>query len=89
MLKKINFTKMHTNGNDYIIIDGIKDKIDINFIKSHIKEICENNFGIGARGVVLVMPSTESSAEVFIYNSDSSETFYEWRRYFKCCEVFV
>lgn len=75
MLKEINFTKMHTNGNDYIIIDGIKNKININFIKSHIKEICENNFGIGAKGVALIMPSTESSAEVFIYNSDSSETF--------------
>ena len=71
---KINFSKMHGLGNDYVVIDAIHKKI--NLTPTIIQKLCNRNFGVGADGVVLVLPATKSvkaDLRMRIFNSDGSE----------------
>ncbi len=47
----INFSKLHGQGNDFIIIDAISREIRIE--KEEILKMCDRHFGIGADGLIL------------------------------------
>ncbi len=69
----MKFTKMHGLGNDFIVFDGRSDdllKIDWTTLAP---KLCDRNFGIGADGVILVLPATAANYEMRIFNSDGSE----------------
>jgi diaminopimelate epimerase len=69
----MKFVKMHGAGNDFIIIDGRTEKLDgINFSELAIK-LCDRNFGIGADGILLVLPSEKADMKMRVINSDGSE----------------
>lgn len=67
----MQFTKWHGLGNDFVIVDGFKEKIS-NF-KTAAIEICDRHFGIGADGLVLILPSESADFKMRIFNSDGSE----------------
>ncbi|MFI3205880.1 MAG: diaminopimelate epimerase [Clostridia bacterium] len=67
----INFTKMHGCGNDYIYINGFKEKIT-NPEKPAI-ELSDRHFGIGGDGVILILPSDKADARMRMFNLDGSE----------------
>ena len=52
---KINFTKMHGIGNDYVYVDGFKQTIENPNAFSEF--ISDRHFGIGADGLVMILPS--------------------------------
>ena len=68
---KLNFTKMHGCGNDYIYIDCFNQTVadpaalSIRLSKPH--------FGIGADGIILIEPSERADAAMRIFNQDGSE----------------
>jgi len=73
---------MHGLGNDYIVLDGIRQRIHLT--PALIKKLCDRHTGIGADGVILIMPvhkSTSSRAHesvvpdfrMRIFNADGSE----------------
>ncbi len=68
---KLNFTKMQTCGNDYIVFDNRDGKITcpesiaVNHVIPH--------YGIGGDGIVLVENSTVADAKMRIFNKDGSE----------------
>ncbi len=68
---KLNFTKMQSCGNDYIVFDNRDGKITcpesiaINYVLPH--------YGIGGDGIVLVENSTVADAKIRIFNKDGSE----------------
>lgn len=69
----VNITKMHADGNDFIIIDREKNRdLDEIPLTSFIKGICHRRFGAGADGVVIVEIHKN---EVFFryFNRDGSE----------------
>lgn len=69
----MNFTKMHGSGNDFILIDSLTggySKVD--FI-SFAKKYCSRNFGIGADGVLVLLPSKKADARMQVINADGSE----------------
>ena len=68
---KIPFVKMHGNGNDFVIIDNIKQ----NFRKdiTLIKKIANRRIGIGCDQLILIEKSNEYDAFMRIYNNDGSE----------------
>ena len=68
---KIPFVKMHGNGNDFVIIDNIKQnfKKDITLIK----KITNRKIGIGCDQLILIERSDEYDAFMRIYNNDGSE----------------
>ncbi|MDB4334836.1 diaminopimelate epimerase [bacterium] len=67
----MKFTKMHGLGNDFIILDSIKpDNYDLNSLAI---KLCDRHTGIGADGIVLVLPSDIADIQMRIINSDGSE----------------
>src|SRR6056297_794934 len=68
------FVKMHGIGNDFIIMDfysrQIPDKVDFNQLA---KKLCQRQFGIGADGLILVLPSDKFDLRMRIFNFDGSE----------------
>ncbi|MGL6072471.1 diaminopimelate epimerase [Craterilacuibacter sp.] len=70
---KLKFSKMHGLGNDFIVIDGVRQ--DINLSAARIRELGDRHFGIGFDQLLLVEPphSAENDFRYRIYNSDGSE----------------
>lgn len=68
---QFKFTKWHGLGNDFVIVNGFSETID-DFQAAAI-EVCDRHLGIGADGLVLVLPSTTADFKMRIFNSDGSE----------------
>lgn len=68
----INFYKMQSVGNDFIIIDCIKDypKYSLNILS---KYLCDRHFGVGADGVIYFYKSKIADIKMRIFNSDGTE----------------
>ena len=67
----MKFTKMHGLGNDFIIFDEREKLSEVNFIELTPK-ICDRNMGVGADGVIRVLPSNHADYRMEIINSDGS-----------------
>lgn len=67
----MNFTKMHGLGNDFIIVTG-EPKLPEQASELAIK-LCDRFFGIGADGLVYILPSEKADFMMRIINSDGSE----------------
>ena len=72
---KINFTKMHGLGNDFILIDCIRQKLKTqdSELKGLSKKLCRRRFGIGADQLLLLYPSGTADFRMRIFNADGSE----------------
>lgn len=69
----LRFTKVHGLGNDFILVDCYKENIDIKKAPDLAVKMCSRCFGIGADGLVLLIPSNQVDARMRIFNSDGSE----------------
>lgn len=67
----MEFTKMHGLGNDFIVIYG--DKELPNNANELALKVCDRFFGIGADGLVYILPSDNADFKMRIINSDGSE----------------
>jgi len=67
----MKFTKMHGLGNDFIFIEN-PDKLDLDYRAMAI-EWCHRQLGIGADGLVVVLPSEVADLRMRIVNADGSE----------------
>jgi diaminopimelate epimerase len=67
----MKFTKMHGLGNDFIVIDERKLQIKTDFIDL-AKKLCDRHLGIGADGLIRVLPSKTGDYKMEIINSDGS-----------------
>jgi len=70
----MKFTKMHGCGNDYIYIDGAKERIADEEKAGLVKSLSDRHFGIGGDGVIFINPSTEADFEMEMYNADGSRS---------------
>ena len=68
---KLNFTKMHGCGNDYIYFDCF-DKMLENPEELAIK-LSDRHFSIGGDGIVLICPSDIADGKMRMFNIDGSE----------------
>lgn len=69
-MKNVHFTKMAGAGNDFIVIDAPKTKIDL---KKLTQKSCDRSNGLGADGVVVLDKSKTSDYKMRIINADGSE----------------
>lgn len=67
----MKFTKMHGCGNDYIVIDGTKNNIELK--KEEIAFLCTPHFGIGSEGLLIALPSEVADFRMRMFNIDGSE----------------
>lgn len=72
---KINFTKMHGLGNDFILIDCCNSKLRTqnSKLKTLAQRLCHRRFGIGADQLLLLCPSKTADFRMRIFNPDGSE----------------
>ncbi|MCY4265024.1 MAG: diaminopimelate epimerase [Gammaproteobacteria bacterium] len=70
---QIAFTKMHGLGNDFILVDGINQKVQIN--SAQIRHLADRHFGIGFDQMLLVEPPDvpEADFNYRIFNVDGTE----------------
>lgn len=68
---KLNFTKMHGCGNDYIYFDCF-DKMIENPEELSVK-LSDRHFSIGGDGIVLICPSEVADGKMRMFNIDGSE----------------
>lgn len=70
----MNFTKLHGNGNDFILIDEYDEKvIDDNKKADFALKYCDRRFGIGGDGVLFLGRSDKAQIRMRIFNSDGTE----------------
>ncbi len=69
----LRFTKMQGLGNDFVVIDGIRQTVDIT--PKLAKRISDRHFGIGCDQILLVESSTDGDADFVyrIWNQDGGE----------------
>jgi len=71
---EIEFTKMHGNGNDFILIDEFEKVIIPDEMKGQFAALyCDRRFGIGADGVIYLSKSVKSSVKMRLFQPDESE----------------
>jgi len=68
----IDFVKMHGAGNDYIYIDLMKNKYDLDFSRL-ATYIADRHFGVGGDGLVLIMKGSKADYRMRMFNLDGSE----------------
>ncbi|OYD06651.1 diaminopimelate epimerase [Paludifilum halophilum] len=67
----MNFTKMHGLGNDFVIVSG-EERPPEN-TPDLARRICDRHFGVGADGLVFILPSESGDFAMRIINADGSE----------------
>ncbi|MBU2617527.1 MAG: diaminopimelate epimerase [Euryarchaeota archaeon] len=68
----ILFTKLHGNGNDFVLIDEYEGEV-IPEKSAFAKRFCDRRFGIGADGVLFISRSKHANLRMRIFNPDGSE----------------
>lgn len=71
---KIEFTKMHGCGNDYVYINGFTQKLEQEEKPDFVRRVSDRHFGIGSDGVIFINPSSEADFEMEMYNADGSRS---------------
>ncbi len=62
---------MHGLGNDFVVVSDYSDvPKEVNNLAI---DICHRNFGVGADGLVFILPSTTADVRMRIFNADGSE----------------
>ena len=68
----IAFQKMHAQGNDFVILDYMDQDLPAYDFPALASSICDRHFGVGADGLVTLLPCETADAQMIIYNSDGS-----------------
>ena len=68
---KLEFTKMHGCGNDYIYFDCFRQSVPEP--EKLAVRLSDRHFGIGGDGIVLICPSEKADAKMRMFNADGSE----------------
>jgi diaminopimelate epimerase len=68
---KLQFTKMHSLGNDFIVIDH--RSVNLKKLQQLAVKLCERRFGIGADQLLLLCDSRRADFKMRILNADGSE----------------
>ncbi|MBE6083996.1 MAG: diaminopimelate epimerase [Selenomonas ruminantium] len=65
------FTKWQGCGNDFVLFDCLQD--DIEDYASVAWKVCDRHYGVGADGILVVLPSAQADFRMRIFNTDGSE----------------
>ena len=70
---KLRFTKMHGAGNDFVMLNGVTQRIDLTC--EQLRRLSDRHFGVGADQILLVEPASQPDLDFRyrIFNSDGGE----------------
>jgi diaminopimelate epimerase len=66
----MKFAKMHGVGNDFLVVESADEERDW---ASLAMAMCERHLGVGADGLMLVLPSGKADLRMRLFNADGSE----------------
>ena len=69
---QITFYKYQGTGNDFIILNNLNKEYKLTTEQIH--HLCNRRFGIGADGLMLLNPSSDSDFDMEYYNADGRES---------------
>ena len=69
---KLAFTKMQGAGNDFVVIDGVTQSVDLTI--AQLKRIADRHRGIGCDQILIITPPDDPDADFryTIFNADGS-----------------
>jgi diaminopimelate epimerase len=67
----IRFVKMHGAGNDYVYVDGFRERVEDP--PALARRVSDRHFGVGSDGLILVLPSERADVRMRMWNADGSE----------------
>lgn len=70
---KVRFTKMHGLGNDFVVLDGVRQTLVLD--PAHVRHLADRHRGIGCDQVLVVDPSPRAGVDFGyrIFNADGGE----------------
>ncbi len=70
---RLRFTKMQGAGNDFLVLDGIRQRLDLT--AQRVRALADRRFGVGADQVLVVERPTDAGADFRyrIFNADGGE----------------
>ena len=70
---RIKFSKMQGLGNDFVVIDGVRQAIDLN--AEQLRHLGDRHFGVGCDQILLVEQSDRADVDFRyrIFNADGGE----------------
>jgi diaminopimelate epimerase len=73
MTRALRFTKMQGLGNDFVVLDGVRDKIDLD--SAQLRALADRHFGVGCDQILLVEPARRPDTDFRyrIFNADGGE----------------
>jgi len=69
-MQGLQFAKMHSVGNDFIVIYWDKDEPDWSSLS---RKLTNRHFGIGADGLIIILPSNIADYRMRMFNPDGTE----------------
>lgn len=70
---KLKFSKMHGLGNDFVVLDGIRQAVSLT--PEQLRYLADRNFGVGCDQILLVEATSQAGVDFRyrIFNADGSE----------------
>jgi diaminopimelate epimerase len=68
----IRFTKMHGAGNDFVVLDGLRDELPADMV-AFARRVGHRNLGVGFDQLLVVRPSDRADFRMEIFNPDGSQ----------------
>ena len=81
----ITMVKYQGLGNDYLVLDPNKNRVQLQGKK--IALMCQRGFGLGADGVLYGPVEINGKTGVHIFNADGSEAEIKWKRSKDFCKI--
>ena len=72
-MAKLNFTKMHGLGNDFVVLDGISQHVELT--REQLRQLADRRLGVGCDQILVVERTRRSDTDFRyrIYNADGGE----------------
>lgn len=70
---KIPFMKMSGSGNDFVLIDHRKPRVQPERMKEFARKVCRRRVSVGADGLIFIEPSARADFMWRFFNADGSE----------------
>ena len=70
-MEKLEFTKMHGCGNDYVYVDCFRQTVKEP--EALARRLSDRHKGVGGDGLILICPSDAADAKMRMFNADGSE----------------
>lgn len=69
---KLRFSKYHGAGNDFVMVEAINFPVSLS--DEEVMRICDRRTGVGADGLIMVLPSEKYDFKMKYYNCDGHES---------------